>query len=487
MLVRKIITEIRYITDQGFLNGTDPRSSSAFGHFVLQENCEPGDRTSAKGMQIANQGWLLFDINMNWSNYANQCNNANMYCGGQSPEILQPHVQTHQQTNGNTNKTIHHPGFQQDQHHQAQMNQKQVPYKNSLQYVDHNAPLHVDIPTNSTRQSNFDDIITTDKDFWDQEHSRQHNISPNNYPQSRAAVQTSPAQIVLSQVQQISGPTTSFGFSTSPSQATSLFGLRPQPCSPSSLPITTRVEQVSSPQPISAGPQIVDLSQQSPGQNNLGYKQLVMNTSESKYEPKDLQIPCYEAPMQFGESRQISVTSSNLSSSPISLDMQQSQSSEGSPDDGSVSSGSEKERQSCAKSSKEKGSRNLSTAKLWELLRWMLSNPSKYDKVIDWDVELRPQGVFILKDSAKLELIYNSYKKFTTRRGCNDKPIKLGSITRALRHYYEDGVIEPVNKKYKYRFGSKACEWKTGVTRVNAVKSIQEWEESMEGSGQFQL
>ncbi|XP_063716115.1 ecdysone-induced protein 74EF-like isoform X2 [Symsagittifera roscoffensis] len=125
-----------------------------------------------------------------------------------------------------------------------------------------------------------------------------------------------------------------------------------------------------------------------------------------------------------------------------------------------------------------KGTRNLNTAKLWELLLWLLLNQNKYGHIIKW--ESQGSGIFHISDSDLLEQVYNNYKQFT-KKGAN-KQIKLGSITRALRHYYEDGVIKPVNKKYKYMFGPNAQEWHRGVTRQNAVKSIEEWEKSPLGA-----
>ena len=58
--------------------------------------------------------------------------------------------------------------------------------------------------------------------------------------------------------------------------------------------------------------------------------------------------------------------------------------------------------------------------------------------------------------------------------------IKLGSITRAFRHYYKTGVINKVPNKYKYQFGPYATDWRLGVQRKKARESLEKWEKYME-------
>ena len=65
--------------------------------------------------------------------------------------------------------------------------------------------------------------------------------------------------------------------------------------------------------------------------------------------------------------------------------------------------------------------------------------------------------------------------------------IKLGSITRAFRHYYKTGVIKKVPNKYKYQFGDNATNWRLGVQRKKARESMENWEKCMEAGKQTEL
>ncbi|XP_075252351.1 uncharacterized protein LOC142344514 isoform X2 [Convolutriloba macropyga] len=129
--------------------------------------------------------------------------------------------------------------------------------------------------------------------------------------------------------------------------------------------------------------------------------------------------------------------------------------------------------------------RNLNSAKLWEWILHLLLKPHKYEHVVSW--EDRERGLFKIHNERELTKLYNSYKNTVESRGGRQQPsrarnpetgIKYESILRALRHCYKTRVMVRVNRKHKYEFGPNAHEWQLGLTRVNAINSIERWEEN---------
>ncbi|XP_041074010.1 ETS-related transcription factor Elf-5-like [Polyodon spathula] len=85
---------------------------------------------------------------------------------------------------------------------------------------------------------------------------------------------------------------------------------------------------------------------------------------------------------------------------------------------------------------------------LWEFLRDLLLTPTQ--GILEW--EDKEHGVFRVVNSEELARGWGQRKK-------NDR-MTYEKLSRALRYYYKNGILEHVDRRLVYKFGMKAYGWK---------------------------
>ncbi|XP_067902546.1 ETS homologous factor [Heterodontus francisci] len=87
---------------------------------------------------------------------------------------------------------------------------------------------------------------------------------------------------------------------------------------------------------------------------------------------------------------------------------------------------------------------------LWEFVRDILLSPEESNGVLKW--EDRNEGIFKVVKSDSLAKLWGQRK--------NNERMTYQKLSRALRHYYKTGILEPVDGRLMYMFGKTTHGWR---------------------------
>uniref|UniRef100_UPI00398F0AB4 ETS homologous factor n=1 Tax=Pristiophorus japonicus TaxID=55135 RepID=UPI00398F0AB4 len=92
----------------------------------------------------------------------------------------------------------------------------------------------------------------------------------------------------------------------------------------------------------------------------------------------------------------------------------------------------------------------LQSQHLWEFVRDLLLTPEENNGVLEW--EDRNEGIFKVVKSDSLAKLWGQRKR--------NERMTYEKLSRALRHYYNSGILERVDRRLMYKFGRKAYGWR---------------------------